>query len=151
MTVQSAWLPRIAAAILLIVAVVAALCAAIWLPYFLARWLTNIPLLALISVLTCVLVAWVGARASARIWGALRGARFASQMAGLLTLAFAVALYWLVLKSAPDPGNPPPFASTRYWQLPTGSRIAWDGEYPDGLTPGFDTLFQSAIAFADPS
>src|ERR1700690_2798511 len=112
MTVQSEWLPRIGAAILLIVAVVAALCAAIWLPYFLARWLTNIPLLALISFLTCGLVAWVGARASASVWGGLRGTRFAFQTSGVLTLAFAAALYWMVLKSAPDPGNPPPFANT---------------------------------------
>ena len=35
MAVQSAWLSRIGAGILLIFAVVAALCAAIWLPYFL--------------------------------------------------------------------------------------------------------------------
>src|ERR1700722_14180312 len=98
MTVQSAWLPRTGAAILLIVAIVAAPSAAIWLPYFLARWLTSIPLFALISIVTCFLVAWVGARASARLWGAQRGARVASQTAGLLTLAFAISLYWLMLK-----------------------------------------------------
>jgi proline iminopeptidase len=67
------------------------------------------------------------------VWGALRGAR-ASQAAGLLTLAFAVSLYWLLLKPAPDPGNPPPFATTRYWQLPTGSRIAYsEFDPPPGM------------------
>jgi hypothetical protein len=125
MTVQSAWLSRIGAAILLIVAAAAAGCAAIWLPYFLARWLSNIPLLVLMSVLSFFLVAWIGARASARVWGALRGTRFAFQATGVLTLAFAVALYLLALKPGPDPGNPPPFANTRYWQLPSGSRIAY--------------------------
>jgi pimeloyl-ACP methyl ester carboxylesterase len=135
MTVQSSWLSRIGAGILFIATVVAALCAAIWLPYFLARWWTNIPLLALISVLSCFLVLWVGARASARAWGALRGARFASQTAGVLTLAFVVSLYWLILKPTPDPGNPPPFENTRYWQLPTGSRIAYsEFDPPPGMT-----------------
>ena len=51
--------------------------------------------------------------APALCWGALRGARFASQTACVLTLAFAVSLYWLILKPAPDPGNPAPFATTR--------------------------------------
>jgi pimeloyl-ACP methyl ester carboxylesterase len=135
MAVQPAWLPRIGAGILFIAAVVAALCAAIWLPYFAARWMSNIALLAVISVLSCFLVLWVGARASGRVWGALRDTRFAFQTAGVLTLAFAVALYWLLLKPAPDPGNPPPFANTRYWQLPTGSRIAYsEFDPPPGMT-----------------
>ena len=69
MAVQPAWLPRIGAGILFVVAVVAALCAAIWLPYFVARWMGNIALLVLISVLSCFLVLWVGARVSARVWG----------------------------------------------------------------------------------
>jgi pimeloyl-ACP methyl ester carboxylesterase len=134
MTVQSPWLPRVGAGILLIVAVVAALCVAIWLPYFLARWLSNIPLLALMSVLSFFLVAWGGARVGARVWGAQRGDRFAAQTAGVMTLAFAVALYWLILRPAPDPGNPPPFANTRYWQLPTGSRIAYsEFDPPPGM------------------
>ena len=134
MAVQPAWLPRIGAGIPSIFAVVAALCAAIWLPYFVARWMSSIALLVLISVLSCFLVLWVGARASARVWGALRGARFASQTAGVLTLTFAVSLYWLILKPTPDPGNPAPFANTRYWQS-TGSRIAYsEFDPPLGMT-----------------
>jgi proline iminopeptidase len=42
-----------------------------------------------------------------------------------LAVVFAVSLYWLLLKPTPDPGTPPTFANTRYWQLPTDSRIAY--------------------------
>lgn len=71
-----------------------------------------------------LLVALVAALC-AHLWGATAGARFATQAAGVLTGVFAVSLYWLVLKPTPDPGNPAPFANTRYRRLPTGSRIAY--------------------------
>jgi pimeloyl-ACP methyl ester carboxylesterase len=119
------WLARAAAAIFLIVAVAAAACVAILLPYFLAKWSAIIPLLAFVSVLSCFLVVWVGARVSSRLWGAEDGAQFATQAAGVLTLVFAVSFYWLILKPTADPGPPHPLENIRYWQLPTGSRIAY--------------------------
>src|SRR5450432_4046410 len=117
------WLARAAAAILLIVAVVASLCVSILLPYFLAKWLANIPLLSFISILSCSLIVWLGARACSGLWGSRRGARFATQAAAVSAVVFAISLYWLVLKPTADPGPPRALESIRYWQLPTGSRI----------------------------
>jgi len=124
MSIRHVWLARAMAAVLLIVAVAAAPCVSIAVPYFLARWVTNIPLLAFLSILSCFLVVWVGARIGSRLWGA-GGARFATRAAGVLALVFAVSLYWLVLKPTADPGPPHPLENIRYWQLPTGSRIAY--------------------------
>lgn len=125
MTGKHKWLSRTAAVILFIVVLVAALCAALVLPYFMARWLANIPLLAFLSVASFFVVLWAGSRLCTRLWGARADARFAAQAAGVLTVVFAVSLYWMVLKPTADPGFPQPFASTRYWQLSTGSRIAY--------------------------
>jgi pimeloyl-ACP methyl ester carboxylesterase len=119
------WLARAVSAILLIVAIAAALCAAILLPYFLAKWLANIPALVFVAILSCFLIVWAGGRVSASLRGANRGARFAVQVAGVLTLIFAVSLYWLILKPTADPGPPHPLENIRYWQLPTGSHIAY--------------------------
>jgi pimeloyl-ACP methyl ester carboxylesterase len=125
MSSKREWLVRTAAAFLLIVTVAAAGCVAILLPYFLAKWSANIPLLAFVSVLSCFLVVWLGTRVCFRLWSGGGGARFATQAAGVLTLVFAVSLYLLILKPTADPGPPHPLEDIRYWQLPTGSRIAY--------------------------
>jgi proline iminopeptidase len=141
MTSKNVWLVRTIAGILLIVAIVAALCAALWLPYFLARWWASIPLLAFVSVASYFLILWVGARFCARLWGARADARFATQATGVLTLVFAISLYWLILKPTADPGIPPPFVNTRYWQLPTGSRIAYsEFDPPPGMAINPDPI-----------
>ncbi len=111
--------------ILLIIMTAAALGAAILLPYFLAKWLTSIAILVLVAALSFFLIAWFAGWAAARLWGATHSARFATQMAGVLILGFAVSLYWLILKPTADPGPPHPLESIRYWELPTGSRIAY--------------------------
>jgi pimeloyl-ACP methyl ester carboxylesterase len=119
------WLFRTMSAILLIVAIAAAPCAAILLPYFLAKWLANISILVIVAMLSCFLIVSAAARVSARLWGAKRGDRFAMQLAAVLTLVFAVSLYWLILNPTADPGPPHPLKNIRYWQLSTGSRIAY--------------------------
>jgi pimeloyl-ACP methyl ester carboxylesterase len=102
-----------------------AACVAILLPYFLAKWSANISLLAFVSVLSCFLIVWGGARICSRLWGRGGGARFATQAAAILTFVYAGSLYWLILKPTADPGPPHPLENIRYWQLPTGSRIAY--------------------------
>jgi pimeloyl-ACP methyl ester carboxylesterase len=109
------WLARTMAGILLIVAVAAALCAAILLPYFLAKWFATIPLLVFISIVSCFFIVWVGARVCSRLWGAGGGARFATQVAGVLTLVFAASLFWLILKPTADPGPAHPLEDIRYY------------------------------------
>ena len=125
MSLRREWLARAMAAVLLLVAVAAAPCAAILLPYFLARWLANIPLLVFVSILSCFSIVWVGARVCSGLWDARGGARFATQTAAVWAFVFAVALYWLILKPTADPGPPHPLENIRYWQLSTGSRIAY--------------------------
>jgi len=83
---------RIAGAILFVISAAAALCAALVLPYTMARWWTNIPLLAFISIASFFLVFWVGSRICARLWQATTGARFAARAATASTLAFAISL-----------------------------------------------------------
>ena len=135
MSIKSVWFVRTVAALVLILAVAAAACAAILLPFFLAKWVANIPLLAFISVSSCFIVIWAGARLCSGLWHAQRSARFATQAAGVLTLAFAVSLYWIILKPTADPGPPHPLENIHYWQLPTGSRIAYrEIDPPAGVT-----------------
>jgi proline iminopeptidase len=141
MTGKHVWLARTGVGALLLVTLAAALCAAILLPYFLARWWVNIPLLAVLSIASFFVILWLGARLCARLWGANAGARFATQATGVLTIAFAISLYWLVLKPTPDPGKPTPYENTRYWQLPTGSRIAYsEFDPPPGMAVNPDPI-----------
>jgi len=119
------WAARTKVAIVFIPAVAAAACAAILLPYFLAAWIVNISLLVFVSISSFFAIVWLGARVCSVLWGASRGARVATQAAGALTFVLAVSLYWLVLKSTADPGPPHPLEDIRYWQLSTGSRIAF--------------------------
>lgn len=84
---------RTAAAILLIASLVAALCTALLLPYYLARWWSSIPLRASVSVLSCFLIFWPGARISARVWGARHSGRLASRAAGVLAPVFFALLF----------------------------------------------------------
>lgn len=125
MSGKSKWLVRAAAAFLLIVAVVVAVCVATLLPYFLAKWSANIALLACVSVLSFFSIVWVVARACSRLWGLHGSAWIATQTTGVLTFAFAASLYWVILKPTADPGPPHPLEDIRYWQLPTGSHIAY--------------------------
>lgn len=134
-------LSRALAAIFLLITVAAAPCVAILLAYFFARWLANIPLLTAIAVISCFSILWTGSRLSAHLWGAQSTARFAMQAAGVVTVVFGISLYWLILKPTPDPGNPPPFANTRYWKLSTGSRIAYSEiDPPAGMAVQPDPL-----------
>ncbi len=134
MTGKYRWLARTMAAILFIVAAVAALWVAFLLPFFFARWWASIQLLALLAVVSFFLILWAGARFSTHLWGANNGMQVATLAAGAFTFVFAVSLYLLVLKPTADPGNPRSYETTRYWLLPTGSRIAYsEFDPPPGM------------------
>lgn len=47
------------------------------------------------------------------------------------TVLFAVPLWWLVLQPGPET-TPPSIAQPEFWDLPTGSRIAYEAVYADG-------------------
>jgi pimeloyl-ACP methyl ester carboxylesterase len=120
------WGRRAIAVIIPLLACVAALCGAGLLPYFLAAWSASVSLLAFSAACAFAVIVWGGAWLAALIWHAEKRARFASTFATVLTLAFVSALYVLVLRpSSPRLADTIRFNNTRYWQLQTGSRIAY--------------------------
>jgi triacylglycerol esterase/lipase EstA (alpha/beta hydrolase family) len=136
------WFRRGIAVIIALIVFVAALCAAGLAPYFLAAWSASIPLLALSATLAFALLAWGGAWLGALIWHAGSRRRFATAFGGILTTLFLAALYFAVLwPSPPRLAETVPFDNTRYWQLPTGSRIAYS-EYdpPAGVAARPDPI-----------
>lgn len=125
MSGRQVWLVRTGAGILFMGSVMAAVCIALLTPYYLARWWANIPLLFFVSILSCFLISWLGSWICIHAWGGQHAAGSAAKTAVVLTVVFGASLYWLILKPTAIPGPPPPYANTRYWQLPTGSRIAY--------------------------
>jgi len=117
---------RAIATISLLAACVAALCGAGLLPYFLAGWSARVPILAFSAVCAFVLIVWGGAWLAALIWRAEKRTRFANTLAATLILKFLAALYFLVLRpSHLQLADTIRFNNTQYWQLSTGSRIAY--------------------------
>lgn len=136
------WGRRSIAVIAFVIALAAALIAAAFAPYFLAAWSASIFLLALTSILCFALVEGLGAWLCSLVWGALNRRRFASLATGALTLSFVIALYIVVLRPLPHTiPDALPFANTRYWQLSTGSRIAYsEFDPPDGVVAKPDPI-----------
>ena len=117
---------RAIAVIIVLPACVAALCGAGLLAYFAAAWSASVPLLAFSAVCAFAVIAWAGVWLTALIWHAEERTRFANIVATVLTLAFVSALYFLVLwPSRLRLADTIRFNDTKYWQLPTGSRIAY--------------------------
>lgn len=123
------WVLRVRRAfvvILLLLVLAAALCAAGLLPYLLSAWSASISLLVLTAISAFVLVTWGGSWLGALVWRAGQRTRFANMFSAALTAVFVIALYFAVLR--PNHSlrvDTIRFQSTHYWQLPTGSRIAY--------------------------
>lgn len=129
------WTRRGTALIVFVIFLATAVCAAGLVPYVLAVQTASIKILTLISIFLFALIAWIGAKVSATIWRASRRNRFAGWCTGILVGIFVTFLYVMVLKHADlRLSERQPYANTRYWQLPTGSRIAYS-EYdpPAGM------------------
>jgi pimeloyl-ACP methyl ester carboxylesterase len=129
------WLRRGIAIVVFLLFLVIALAAAGLLPFYLAAKSSSVPLLAFISLFAFASVAWCGARLCLSIWRASNAAKLAVIAGGFLTCVFAIAIYLAILRphSLHLP-EAPPFENTKYWQLSTGSRIAYS-EYdpPSGV------------------
>jgi pimeloyl-ACP methyl ester carboxylesterase len=130
-------LKRTSAVIIALLTVLAALVAGILAPYYLSVHVVQTTLLVLLALVTFAAIAWLGMRLCATLWRTNSPARFASILCGLLTVAFFITLYSLVLR-------PRPFQYTQtvlpvgeqYWQLPTGSKIAYrEYDPPAGVAP----------------
>jgi pimeloyl-ACP methyl ester carboxylesterase len=139
-------LRRAGGLVLLLAVVMAAPAAGIAVFYFLAAWTASIPLLVIAGLCAMAGVAWGGAWLDGRIWPVKNLTRFAGWTSGLLTLATAAFAFFAVLR----PSHTPPFdpstirgsdygyptwrLNTRYWKLPTGSRIAyWEYDSASGI------------------
>lgn len=119
------WARRVAAVLMFLVSIAVALAVSGLTPYFLAARTANIPLLALSAIACFTLLTWIGARLGLYCWGSTR-TRFAATMSGLLTVIFLGWLYVMVLR--PSGSHFPeviPYTNTKYWQLPTGSVVAY--------------------------
>jgi proline-specific peptidase len=116
---------RLAAVLILLTGLPIALGAAIFLPYLLAKLFSSAALLVTISVFlfaVCVtLTGW-----SAKCLWQVESRKIVPAGVALLTVAFTVSLYLVVLRPMRYPHLvAAPRANTKYWELPTGSRIAY--------------------------
>ncbi len=135
------WARRVAAVLIFIIAVAAALAASLLTPYFLAARTANILLLTISAVASFALLTWAGTKLALSCWGTDRR-RLAATMTGLLTVLFLGWLYIGVLRpSGSHFATVVPYANTKYWQLPSGSVIAYS-EYdpPAGVAVKPDAI-----------
>lgn len=130
----SFWIRRVAAVLIFVIAMCAALAGGLLAPYFVAVRTANIPLLTISAVVSFALLIWFGTKRALLCWGGDKK-RFTLAISGLLSVMFFGCLYILVLRpSGSDFAKAIPYANTKYWQLPTGSMIAYS-EYdpPPGI------------------
>ncbi len=126
------WARRVAAVLIFLLAVGAAVGASLLTPYFLAALTANILLLTISAVASFALFTGVGTKLALFCLGTGRR-RLTATLSGLLTLIFLGWLYVLVLRpSASHFAEVVPYANTKYWELPTGSVIAYS-EYDPPL------------------
>jgi hypothetical protein len=128
------WGRRMAAVLTFIIAITAGLAAGLLTPYFLAARTASIPLLTISVVASFALLTCLGSKAGLFCWGTNRR-RLAATITGLLTIIFLGWLYVGVIRpSGSHFAEAIPYANTKYWQLPTGSVIAYS-EYdpPQGV------------------
>lgn len=120
------WTRRAFALLAFVATVVAALVAALLAPYVLAAQSANITVLTLSSVASFALVAWIGLSGVALAWGSSAVRRPATMLSGVLSAVFLGGLYLTVLRSSASriPAVTP-YENTKYWELPTGSKIAY--------------------------
>ena len=103
--------------------------------------MANIPLLTISAITAFALFAWTGIKLGLYCWGTSRR-KWAATISGLATIIFLGWLYvWILRPSASDFAKVIPYANTKYWQLPTGSLIAYS-EYdpPAGVVVKPDAI-----------
>lgn len=125
---------RVTAVLIFLLAIGAAVSTGLLTPYFLAIRTANILTLTISAVVSFALLAFVGTKLALFSWGT-KSWRLPAMLSGLLTVIFLGWFYIGVLRpSGSHFANVVPYANTKYWQLPTGSTIAYS-EYdpPQGV------------------
>ncbi len=84
-----------------------------------------IPLLCAVGLVLLGTVAQLLARPAFALLGVRRRSRAATALAAAVTVAVAGLAAVTVFRPGPHPAAPPPPAGVRFWDLPTGSRIAY--------------------------
>lgn len=128
------WTRRAAAVLVFLVALAAALTAGLVTPYFLAARTASIMILTISAVASFALLACAGTKLALSCWGT-GGWRLTATLTASLTIVFLGCLYIEILRpSGSHFAEVVPYANTKYWQLPTGSVIAYS-EYdpPQGV------------------
>jgi pimeloyl-ACP methyl ester carboxylesterase len=135
------WVRRVAAVLVLVIAIAAALAAGLLTPYFLATRTASTLLLTISAVVSFALITWAGTEIAFSCWGA-HTRKLPATLSALLSVVFLGWLYIGVLRpSGSHFSEVVPYANTKYWQLPTGSVIAYS-EYdpPAGVAVRPDAI-----------
>ncbi|HJT69486.1 MAG TPA: alpha/beta hydrolase [Terriglobales bacterium] len=119
------WVSRVAAVLIFLLAIGIAIAAGLLVPYFLAARTESILALTISAVASFALFAWAGTKFALSCWGTPRW-KLPAMMSGLLTVIFLGWLYISILRPTGSHfASAVPYANTKYWQLPTGSMIAY--------------------------
>ena len=128
------WARRLAAVLIFLLAAGVAFAAGLLTPYFLAARTANILLLTISALAAFAVFACAGTKLVLSCWST-DSRKLTVMLSGLLTIIFLGWLYIGVLRpSGSQFAKVVPYANTMYWQLPTGSVIAYS-EYdpPPGV------------------
>ncbi|HKV46624.1 MAG TPA: alpha/beta hydrolase [Candidatus Acidoferrales bacterium] len=134
---MNVWLRRTVGLLIMLIGMAAALASGAYLLYSLPDHTARIWLVVLTGLIVPALICWVGVVLGARVWRLRRPWLSGAVTSSVFTLSAALVLYLAVLKPTSFPhGDSVDRANTRYWDLPTGSHIAYS-EYdpPAGVTP----------------
>lgn len=126
------WVRRVAAVFIILFTVGVALAAGLLTPYFLATRTANILVLTIIAIVLFALFMWAGTKLAFYCWG-IKGKRLTAALTGLSAIIFLGCLYaWVLRPSSSHFSQVVPYTNTKYWQLPTGSVIAYSEYDPPG-------------------
>src|SRR5579859_2446578 len=126
---------RSAAFLVFLVVVAAAFTAGLLTPYFLAARTANIGLLVISAGMSFALFTCVGTTLALSI-AAIGKRRLGLMVSGLLTILFVGWLYvWVMRPTGSHYAQVVPYVNTKYWQLPTGSVIAYSEYDPPAGVP----------------
>lgn len=119
------WARRLISVVLFVIVLASALSAGLLAAYISAAKTASIPLLTFLAVVLFAFLMWMGAAFCSAIWGGPTRVS-AMRVSGLFAVLFVVLLYFGILRPYPGPiPDVVAYANTKYWQLPTGSLIAY--------------------------
>jgi len=134
---MQSWLRRTIGLLIILLGIAAGFAVGAYLLYSLPDYTARIWLIVLAGLVAIALISWAGVVLGARVWRLRRPVLCGAAASAIFTFCAALALYLAVLRPTSFPHDDPPArANTRYWDLPTGSHIAYrEYDPPVGVTP----------------